>query len=811
MDSHPEANRRTHWHAHFRYHCPVRYFEGRLNGWTVVLAGGALTGVTVALTKSWLPAALAAGVAAAAAIVAAAWTSRGTTALSEREQHRRRLPGLILLNSRGQLPRVCELNDPVALGAHPAAAYRRLRAPVFVARDIATDLDRALSSDRFVLIVGESTAGKTRAAYEALRCTFPTHRLIQPAGKEALAAAIQTARETPASVLWLDDLERYLGADGLTGAALSSVLDLTGGTRRVLATMRAEEYAKYTGRAGPDDSPGREAIRRGWEVLRLATRLTLRRSWSPSELERATRHRDDPRITEALKHSDRFGVAEYLAAGPQLLVDWQDAWAPGTHPRAAALVLAAVDARRVGIHRPLPLSLLQELHEHRLCEQGGRLLRPEPLDNALAWAITPLHATSSLLLPVDGETYLAFDYLIDAVDKTPVSAEVLTTLLTAATPEEAMEIGEMAWSWHYLAVAETAFGQAGDAGHTPGLVRRTHLIRERDGSAAGLRFARQTLIHHRKTLGSDHPDTIEVADLVGWETGHHGHPDRALRLLERLLPRATARLGDGHRQTLGIKFGIAHWTGQTGDHTRAAELFPAVIAECTHALGEDDQLTISARDSIAYELSESGHHEQAIECMRVLLDHLEKRDHHPHEIWGTRYRLAYRTTAAKRYAEALGLWEQLVADAHERFGRLHLGSLNVREEYACCVGDSGDAVTAARMLDEVLADASQMPDPPSTNILGLRCQAATWVGEAGDPAEAVRRLEDLVTTAIELRGAEDGWTLSLRRHLAHWIGKSGDPSEAVRRLHELIASVKPHDRLALAVQECLDHWRAIAG
>src|SRR5690349_10268611 len=114
--------------------------------------------------------------------------------------------------------------------------------------------------------------------------------------------------------------------------------------------MRAEEYAKYAGRAGHDDNLGREAIRRGWDVLRLATRLTVPRAWSSDELDRAAEHRHDPRIKEALDHSDRFGVAEYLAAGPQLFVDWQNAWAPGTHPRAAALVLSAVDARRVGMH-----------------------------------------------------------------------------------------------------------------------------------------------------------------------------------------------------------------------------------------------------------------------------------------------------------------------------------------------------------------------------------------------------------------------------------------------------------------------------
>ncbi len=532
----------------------MRSLGSRLDGWAVVLVGGAVTGVTVVLTRSWMPAAVAAGVAAAVTIVAGVWTSRGANALTERDKQRRGLPELILISSRGRLPRVRELDDPVALGVHPAAArpgVSSMRTPAFISRDITPNLCDVIQSDRFVLLVGESTAGKTRAAYEAMRALFPDHRLIQPVGREAIQAAVQTARETRASVLWLDDLERFLGADGLTGAAVTSILSIPDQTRCVLATMRAEEYAKYTGRTGHDDNPGREAIRRGWEVLRLATRLTLPRTWSPDELERAARHRHDPRIKEALDHSDWFGVAEYLAAGPHLLADWQDAWAPGTHPRAAALVLAAVDARRIGMHRPLPLSVLKQLHEHYLRQRGGQLLRPESLDDALAWATTPLHATSSLLLPADGESYLAFDYLIDAIDKNPISPEVLTTLLISATPEEEMEIGEMAWGWHLLTVAEDAFRQAQDAGHVPGVVRRAHLIRERDGSAVGLRFARQALADHRETLGQEHPDTFEVANLVAWETGHAGDPDMALLLLEQLLPETARIFGDDHKTTLG--------------------------------------------------------------------------------------------------------------------------------------------------------------------------------------------------------------------------------------------------------------------
>ena len=43
------------------------------------------------------------------------------------------------------------------------------------------------------------------------------------------------------------------------------------------------------------------------------------------ELERAAARDWDPRIAAAIRHADGYGIAEYLAAGPLLLRDWEDA------------------------------------------------------------------------------------------------------------------------------------------------------------------------------------------------------------------------------------------------------------------------------------------------------------------------------------------------------------------------------------------------------------------------------------------------------------------------------------------------------
>jgi hypothetical protein len=63
------------------------------------------------------------------------------------------------------------------------------------------------------MLVGDSTAGKSRAAYEAI-VTLPDHVLIVPNDRDAIATAIFEAVHTRRCVLWLDDLENYLGAGG---------------------------------------------------------------------------------------------------------------------------------------------------------------------------------------------------------------------------------------------------------------------------------------------------------------------------------------------------------------------------------------------------------------------------------------------------------------------------------------------------------------------------------------------------------------------------------------------------------------------
>jgi hypothetical protein len=285
-----------------------------------------------------------------------------------------------------QVARVRKLDDPVRMGVHKAAPGGS-RVPPFVIRDRMSELEQALRTGGFVLVVGDSTAGKTRLAYEAMRACLPRHLCVRPLTSDAVPAALALARRKRRSIVWLDDLERYVTPANWDGVA-------------VLATIRTHERDELS------SSPDSQRVRAGRDVMSaVTTEIRLQRRWSAAELTRA-RTVADERIALGVAAADRHGVAETIAAGPQLLTTWQDA----KDHRGAAIVAAAVDAWLAGYHRPLPEELLRELHATYLMP-GVRI---GPWEDALAWATRPVSATSSMLEPVDGG-YLAFDYLVDAV------------------------------------------------------------------------------------------------------------------------------------------------------------------------------------------------------------------------------------------------------------------------------------------------------------------------------------------------------------------------------------------------------------
>ncbi|MEV8415569.1 hypothetical protein AB0P45_18395 [Streptomyces niveus] len=341
-----------------------------------------------------------------------------------------------------------------------------------------------------VLLVGESTAGKSRCAFEAVRRELPEHWIIAPPAASDLSPVLaHVSLPKPGRrrwVLWLDDLDRFLLPGGLDQGMLSALLE-----QRVvvMATMRSEVYGNYSERALRGVDAGVASVRRlGSRVLNLIEPLVLDRQWSDTEMGKLRAHlanpNSDSRLADASHHHGVHGIAEYLAAGPKLLEEFLTTRRqPKGHPRGAALVQAAIDLARVGISTPLPAETLLELSACYLSAGDASRLQAESPEQALVWATEIQFGVAGMLVATDTtEAWRPFDYLVDAVaravEATTIPNEVWEAAVTHANGgSELLPVGRSAFRFGRLVLAERCFSPLAARGnhvamHDLGFVQR---------------------------------------------------------------------------------------------------------------------------------------------------------------------------------------------------------------------------------------------------------------------------------------------------------------------------------------------------
>jgi tetratricopeptide (TPR) repeat protein len=342
--------------------------------------------------------------------------------------------------------------------------------PPYVARAADRELWAALQSKkRFVLIVGASKAGKSRAGCEAIVRLFPGHTVIIPPRPDADRGALRRIaqadlaipRKPTPSILWLDDiddylLERALDLHLLRGGLLARKPELL-----VIGTVKDKEYMDLTqGKAsrGPaesvrGDEPGR-TLKDAAAVIRFS------QQWDPIDIDQArsifTDEEFDPEI----------GLPAYLIGGPELAERLTIGEAQS--PSGVAVAFAAIDARRGGLLRPLEREELRRLW--LLYPPNRPSVADSPTDHfeeGLRWACQKTSAEFSLV-EQDGSGFRAFDYAValrnGSLPERPaeiVPEAVWDAIIDLASSSEMISVGWAAFEADKLAESERAFEKGG--------------------------------------------------------------------------------------------------------------------------------------------------------------------------------------------------------------------------------------------------------------------------------------------------------------------------------------------------------------
>ncbi|MFD3696231.1 tetratricopeptide repeat protein [Streptomyces sp. NPDC058646] len=672
-------------------------------------------------------------------------------------------PGPLLRTPAGRIPRLRHLDRPEPVGARPArdlpgegrpgqgragrsgpAEAGRTEAhrgrdfaatPAYVERDAGAQLRAALSRPGFVLVVGEPLAGRTRLAYETARALHPRHALVRPLDRSALPEAVRVAGRRRRAVLWLDDLEDFLGAAGLTTAQLDAMRRVV-----VVATMRTEEYVRYGSReASRLVGSDQDAWRDGRDLLRRAVVVRLDRPWSPAERHRAGGHRGDPRIAAALGAGERFGVAEALAGGPGLPARWEGGWAAGARPRGAAVVAAAVDCRRAGLRRPVAGEWLRALHPPYLAARGGAALRPESFAEALDWARAAEGATGALLTGGRARGYTACGRLLDAPGLGPVPDHLWQGLLALAGAEDAYDMGLVAHQEARPGRAVLAFTRARSGGVTEAELPLALAV----GDAGRPRRAAADLagIARRRELrlGPRHPATLAARHQLAHFTGEAGDARAAAARFATLVADTRAALGPGHPDTLAARHQLAYFTGVAGDPRSAARQLESLLAERLALHGPDHPHVLAARRGLIWFRAPQGcsaagtaEAERQTAALRADAERvLGPRDPHTLAVRATGAALAAR---AGRSAEAVRSWAALVADRTAVLGEEHPHALHSRLEWARALIAEGRRQEARDLLVGTLAVAGRSLEPGHRHLrLARELGAAVTAAEPGPP------------------------------------------------------------------------------
>ncbi len=656
-------------------------------------------------------------------------------------------------------------SDPRDLGVHAAIRVDGApgELPTYVPRDIderlrSTIRDGVAGRGTFVLLLGDSSVGKTRCAYEAVTAELGDWWLFHPGDASALDDFAGAA--TPRTVVWLDEIQQYLDG-GLTAATVRSLRNARGPVV-VVGTLWPEFYHRII--ALPDDTG--DAYARHRELIHLATVIAVGTRLSGPERRRAeTAAAVDARLAECLVSP--YGMTQALAAAPELVRRWE---AP-SDCYAWALITAAVDARRLGVRSPLSADLLRAAVPGYLDERQRAKAPANWFERALAYATEEVHGAVSALAPVAAEMgvvtgYTVADYLRQYGGRTR-RTDVPPASAWAAYLDHLTDGADR------LAAATSAYLRSL---HGPA----ENLYR----TAIGEPYARSGLAGLLHQLGrSDEAVRVRREALVAGEPGARSG-----------LARSLLRLGDGTAA-------VQAWR----DAVAAGEPFArSGLAGALQRLGDRDAALEAWQDAatagepgagsgLARLLQQAGRTDRAASAWRHAVAAGEP---------GARSGLAASLHHAGTEADAEGAWRDAVAagDLGARLGLSrfleHAGRGAEAEQAwrdAVLAGESGARSGLARLLQQLdrVGEVEQVRrDAVAAGEPGALSALAAYLSRTGRDADALRAHRDAVAAG------EDGARSALARMLRR-LGRHHDAEQAWR---DAVLAGEPIARFGLAGQ-----------
>ncbi|MDT0453729.1 helix-turn-helix domain-containing protein [Streptomyces hesseae] len=257
--------------------------------------------------------------------------------------------------------------------------------------------EAAAGHSRAVVLVGSSSTGKTRACWEAVQpLTAQGWRLWHPFDPTRAQDALEDLpRVWPRTVVWLNEAQHYLGdrtaGEQIAAAVHQLLMSEECGPVLVLGTLWPEYAARYTALPAPGAEDPHSRVR---ELL-AGRMLTVPEAFDAPALTAATALAEDgDRLwADALSRAGADGrLTQDHAGAPELLNRYRHAT-----PAAAAVLEAAMDARRLGVGLHLPQEFLTDAAADYLTDTDYDQLTDDWAEQAFAELAALVHGKQAPL------------------------------------------------------------------------------------------------------------------------------------------------------------------------------------------------------------------------------------------------------------------------------------------------------------------------------------------------------------------------------------------------------------------------------
>ena len=425
----------------------------------------------------------------------------------------------------------------------------------YVRRDAHEQLHALLKDRAPVLVEGPSMAGKTRLVVEVLREEWPDARVLFPKSEDDVEKLLKS-RQRPVrdTIIFLDELERFLGKEEFTLGVLNTWID---DSCTVVATTTRMNYTRW--RTELDNKfPG-------WEIINRFHPLPLEAKLSDDELDAAesTSYAGDLASIEQLGLGRMLGRAEDIRRQFTSALD--------SHQGRVGLVKAAVDWSRVGLGAASKEALLT------LAKAYDDDLWEEPdWEAEWSWVIGETATDAPLVLQTGKDSWEALDLLVEDADW-PLTETTLRTMATC--PHTAFQAVTLVFELHSKnlltgdTVTENLVQKAAD------LLQEISSANPSDADLLGFYAVFLTDIRHNHDRAEEiykqaltiNPNNAKIlGNYAIFLTDIHHRYDRAEEIYEQAI-----KAGPNNAITLG-NYAI-FLTDIRCDHDRAEELYKKAI------------------------------------------------------------------------------------------------------------------------------------------------------------------------------------------------------------------------------------------